>query len=465
MVKWRLVLIAAAVGACSTLHASDKSQESFFSRHKGPIAATAISTTIALAFFVANRIAIMREQAAREKAFAALRAQYAETISITLSLQGRFDALPLNDFMRQADLKIAQMRQLLADDVVSYKETIAQMTKELKSQADRLNKDLAERQAYLENVRVLLEGIRDNNNLNFLSTLIDLKMEVEAALAQLSHDKMTLSGNLMELTARTHDLQSHMTRNHSAIHQIDEEVGGLRKEIATHREEAESAKRYMRRLGEEIADAKRTIQGSQKEFDVLNADLKEKLRSMQVLAREGREQKEVAAAEVDQARAVLAQVRHRVMQLEAIAGQEERRVQELAYRIDQANALADAPREKPSPRLIKDKKAESEAYSKKEEISPVSAAVSTLKEMLAPFTSEALSSPAVYRKAYMRFSMKNHPDKGGSSAVFQAVDGLYKIILDHDLFDVPSRYLSGHVEALLTQYSKQCRMHKGLLRI
>ncbi len=481
MMKWRSWLVVMVLGVQLGAFAATENphKEScdppadykigFFSHYKGPIVATAVSVLVATVFFVANRIAIMQERAAREKAFAALRGQYADTIAVTLSLQARFDALPINDFMRQADAKIAQMQQMLAADVVQYQASLAQMRMELQYEVDRLNKELSDRHAYLENVRVLLESIRDNNNLTFLSTLIDLKMEVEMALARLAQDKMALSGHLTELTARTHDLHAHMTRNHAAISQMDDEVESLKKQAAVHREQADANQRYMRRVVEEIAAAKHGVLASQQEFNALNLDLKDKLHSMEELAREGREQKNSVEAQIDQARRILAEVRHRVVQLDAIAGQEERRVQELVQKVDQAHAIVDSAVRDSS--LVVPKDASSSGYrssadrtTNRQDASSVARAVSVLREMLTPFSMDALTSAAVYRKAYLRFCMRNHPDKGGDQQFFQAVDGLYKIVLDHNLFDAPAIFISGHVETLLKQYAGQCVQYKGRMK-
>ncbi|MDQ5940987.1 MAG: hypothetical protein QG632_713 [Candidatus Dependentiae bacterium] len=441
----------------------------FFSHYKGAIVATAVSVLVATAFFVANRIAIMQERAAREKALAALRGQYADAIAITLSLQARFDALPINDFMRQADAKIAQMQQMLATDAAQYQASLAQMRIELQYEVDRLSKELADRHLYLENVRLLLESIRDNNNFTFLTTLIDLKMEVEMALAQLAQDKMALSGHLAELTARTHDLHLHMTRNHAAINQMDDEVENLKKQTVVYREQADANQRYMRRVVEEIAAAKHGVLASQQEFSALNLDLKEKLRSMEGLARESKEQKNSVEAQIDQARRILAEVRHRVVQLDTIAGQEERRVQELVQKVEQAHALIDSG--VPYSSVVVPKDASSNGYrpsadrtTNRQDASPVARAVAVLQEMLTPFSVNALTSAALYRKAYLRFCMKNHTDKGGDKQLFQAVDGLYKIILDHNLFDAPAIFISGHVEALLKQYAGQCLQYKGRMK-
>ncbi|MDQ5890923.1 MAG: hypothetical protein QG604_797 [Candidatus Dependentiae bacterium] len=424
----------------------------------GPIIACATASAFALVLFLLSQYTIRSERVVRERAIAALRAQYAELLAQVLELQVRFDALPMNDFMRQADIKIAELRQQLEDDARQQGDAINHQLIALQAETDRMAQELARRQVYLENMWELLESVRDNNNEAFLERIIAMKLAIEAAFEKLSQDKIALYSNVNDLTARMHELSSYMDGHHTEIDRMNEDMQALKQQASSNKEQADAVQRYSKRVFDEVALAKRNVVQAEQEFGVLNNDLKTKLRMMEEMSQSSKAQKEMVEGQVEQARKVLNDVRARMAQLNSITAQEEQRVHELSNKVARARDVADRLLDKAG----SDKNStQPMIQAGKNNTSPIDTAIIALKNVLADFAIDGLGSALTFRKAYLKFCLKNHPDKGGDKDLFQAVDGLYKVLLDNNLFDSPSALISGRVLAVIDQYVTACNRFRS----
>jgi len=380
---------------------------------KGGLFGSAFTLVACYVLHTMHKNHLMREVVNRKEAFALVREECRAVGILLQVLQERVDAMPYNDFLRHADRKIAEVRALLEKDFHVRHNELMDDIGHLKGEISNLAREMETRRHYLNQVEKFLESLRDNNGGSFIEGLIDLKKKVESSLAEFDEYCKRSKGLASDIAAT-------MGAREAECAQLGVEIGELKQRVVKQRVDSEVAET-------EAIVAKRTLAQARQEFGVLQQEVRGLLQGLQEIIQYAQREKSDVEGRVQQIRFVLEQTRARLMQLGDAVAREE-------------NALV-APSESQAQNWGGD--------------DLLMRGKNKLSTFLAPFSSGELKTAAQFRKAYLEFSRKNHPDKGGNAAVFQAVDGLYRALLKDDAFaDGLSK--RGVASPSLLQYIEAC---------
>lgn len=344
----------------------------------------------------------------QRKAVAKLRATIEELQTNLAALSARVDAIPFNDFVRQADRKIAEVRRYLDEDADRHRRTILRDIDGLRSETVRLAQELERRQVHLDSVATLVSSVRDNNHDAFVEKLVDTKNEIERSLVDLRNERILLNQQITQVTNNVNDINARVDLQKNAVKNAEEAIVKVKDNAVVVQSQSQEMQKFVAGALEEATVARKNISRAQTDFSNLNTEVKTVLRKMEEIASVAKNEKDSAEKQLKHVYALLDDVRSRATTLATVTVQEETRVRELLDRSSRVSAAQ-------------------ATYAR----SVLESAQHVLSEV---FGIAVTSDAPAYRSAYRKFALKNHPDKGGDVAAFQAVDGLYKLINDNALF-------------------------------
>ncbi len=368
-----------------------------------------------------------------------MRAAHDEMHDLLTVLAARIDALPFNDFTRQADKKIAEVRRYLEEDANGHRRMVLRDIDALRSETIRLAQELERRQSHLDGVVNLVASVRDHDNVAFVEALVEAKNEVDRSFALLRNDRATLHQEMLHVADQIQALNNKIHEQEEHVGSAQHQLTGVQERVVGVQDQATAVHNFIADTVEEIAVARKNVARVQNEFAHLNNEIKVVLRKMEDVAQSAKNEKDAAEAQLQQVRDALQEVQSRVVALAATINQEESQLREVDSALVGVKELINrahtqAHQLSNSPQLPRTDATQTPQVSRHVE-SVVSQALSVLSNV---FGIALGSDVAAYRSAYRKFSLKNHPEKGGAVAAYQAVDGLYKIIIDNNLFGAQS---------------------------
>jgi len=363
-------------------------------------------------FFI-TWVVIAFQQYMHQRAINKLRATINELQANLNTLSARVDAIPFNDFIRQADRKIAEVRRYLDEDADRHRRTILRDIDGLRAETVRLAQELERRQLHLDTVSELVASVRDNNNHSFVEKLAETKAEVERSLGDLRNERFVLNQKISQVMNNVNDINARIEVQKNAVKDAETVIDQVKESAAVAHNKSDDVQRFVAGTLEEVMAARKTVSRAQNDFANINNEVKTVLRKMEEIALVAKTEKDSAEKELRQVYALLDDVRSRATTLATVTVQEENRVRELVDRSYRASGPSAASANR----------------------SVVASGQQVLSELFdIPFASDA----AAYRSGYRKFTLKNHPDKGGNAGAFQAVDGLYKLLSENNLFGAQS---------------------------
>jgi DNA polymerase IIIc chi subunit len=363
--------------------------------------------------FVLTWVVIAFQQYLHQRSINKLRATINELQVNLNTLSARVDAIPFNDFTRQADRKIAEVRRYLDEDADRHRRTILRDIDGLRAETVRLAQELERRQLHLDTVCELVASVRDNNNHSFVEKLAETKEEVERSLGDLRNERFVLNQKIAQVMNNVNDINARIELQKNVIKDAEVVIDQVKKSAEIVHDKSQDVQKFVTGTLEEVTAARKTVSRAQNDFSNLNNEVKTVLRKMEDIALVAKNEKDSAEKQLRQVYSLLDDVRSRATTLATVTVQEENRVRELVDRSHRASGVASSPTSR--------------------------SVVVTGQQILSDvFGISVGSDAAAYRSGYRKFTLKNHPDKGGNVASFQAVDGLYKLLSENNLFGAQS---------------------------
>lgn len=259
-------------------------------------------------------------------------------------LEAFIEALPLHDFRKAADEKIAEMRALLEADFVSKKQAVDASIMALHAESARLADELTKRRLHLEQVQLFVESMRDTDGTAFIENLTTVKTKVQKALERLVVDETALRGRLSQLVTLVTSLETQSTLHRAALDSLQAEAMAVKSRVVRADEETRAAKRTVERSVAEVDETRRAMGRAHDDCVRLLADLRSTVRTVDAMRTDAVLEKGSLDKKIKDITALLEKVRGQVGDVQRSAEHEAARLKNK----HQATYCVVAPQPEPS---------------------------------------------------------------------------------------------------------------------
>ena len=289
--------------------------------------------------------------------------------------------------------------------------------------------ELARQREFLDQVKDFVLSVRDEKGEAFSHNIIAAKEDIERMIGTLHSQRSELASSLSDLARATNEFSSTLAAQERALTDLQADISSLDATVAQRRSHVEHAHRASEDMDREVERISAALSTSKKQYRSLRSELDQSLGQLAQYISSVRSDKNILDQQVQQAHFLLRDVTTSIMSLQDKSSHVGDKLADAVGTDVIASDRSTASSGKPNAAATSVQQIpvrsgqDGVAYN----------ACQVLQEALGSFGD--VSSSKKCRKAYLNFARKNHPDKGGNTDVFKAVDGLYNLILDAKLLD------------------------------
>lgn len=230
----------------------------------------------AMICYSAAALKVRRERKAREANMRKVELRFRELCTWLERLDGYYSTLPIETLRREADEKMAQVRQALAQDAGAHRQAfsadihqIAHEVATLRTERDRMAAELGRQNAYLQHVQQFLQSVKDHHGESFLYAVIEARRSIEQAIMQLETQRTALSSQLTTLEHAVGRQQQTVHENEQALNTLEHSFTHLNASLTERQVQLASAAEAVTHMAHDVDRTRRTLQQSTQEHDAL----------------------------------------------------------------------------------------------------------------------------------------------------------------------------------------------------
>jgi len=237
--------------------------------------------------------------------------------------QERFDALPINDFAKEADRKIEQVRSLLKKDYDGHRGAILAHLDQLQAQSKELASQLEKRRAHLAEVQKFFSSVRDEHGDAFLEKLVHIKTSLSSTLETLTASAAASDARLGTLKQSLEETEKRLAKEKTSFDEAGREVALLAVNARDARLSVATSVRDIEQAGREFSRARSDMNTVRSDISRLAGEAKGLLHEMESVLSGTKYDREALKKRVeglykniDEAEALITRVSYRAKQAE-----------------------------------------------------------------------------------------------------------------------------------------------------
>lgn len=234
----------------------------------------------AVVCFSLSALKVRRERKAREANMRKIEQRFRELRAWLERLDGYYSTLPIETLRREADEKMAQVRQMLAQDASAHRQAfsadarqIAHEIATLRTERDRMAAELGRQNGYLQQVQQFLQSVKDHHGESFLYAVVEARRSIEQAIMQLETQRTALSSQLTAIEHAVGRQQHAVHENEQALNALEHSFTHLDASLTERQVQLTSAAESVAQMARDVDHTRRTLQQSTHEHNALRTRL------------------------------------------------------------------------------------------------------------------------------------------------------------------------------------------------